>query len=183
MTDTVRTPLAEWRKRDDGSWEPVAYPPSVSDLKNVNVTGPHPTVEIQGGDNVLVTTLPDGSILIERGGHAILYSGVESPWRPAIDFTGAGVDVSDDGINGRTVVTIPGVSTAGVMRWRGEWDDDAIYTPGDVVAFEDALFVFDDVDIPPGFGYGYGPYGGGPYGAAPVGGFGSAPYGYGPYGG
>lgn len=186
MTETVRTPLAEWRQRADGSWEPV---PSVSGRAassilagNADPNGPYLTPgEVDGGDNVLVTQLPDGTILIERGGHAILYQGVEKPWRTSLDFTGGGVDVTDDGINDRTVVTIPGISLSGAMKWRGEYNPSGLYTPGDVVWFEDALFVFTDSGV--AYGYGYGPYGGGPYGATPLAGFGTAPYGYGPYGG
>lgn len=185
MTTTVRTPVAEWRQNADGSWEPV---PIRSGGGTKIIQGGNPgggsdfltPSEVESGDNILVTELPDGKVLIERGGHAILYEGVEAAWQPKLDFQGSGVVVADDPPNDRTVVTIAGPS--GSMFWRGEYLAGTAYRSGDVVSFGDALFVFGGAPV--GFGFGMGAFGEGPFGGeGAVSGFGAQTFGSGPFGG
>lgn len=180
---TVRTPLAEWRQNDDGSWEPVPLQGSRTEVSGNGGPGPGGSFgpeDILDGDNILVTELPDGKILIERGGHAILYEGVATAWRPNLDFQGSGVNVVDDLAGDRTVVTIPGPS--GSMFWQGEWDSGAVYRSGDVVSFGDAIFIY--TGAPQGYGFGMGGFGEGPFGGeGSVSGFGTQSFGSGPFGG
>lgn len=184
MSTSVRTPLAEWRQNADGSWEPV--PTRSGGASGVSPTqGPGPggsfgPQDILDGDNILVTELPDGKVLIERGGHAILYDGVGTPFRPNLDFQGSGVVVADDPAGDRTVVTVAGPS--GSMFWQGEWNSSVAYKSGDVVSFGDAIFVFGGA--PQGFGFGMGAFGEGPFGGVgAVSGFGAQSFGSGPFGG
>jgi hypothetical protein len=110
----------------------------------------------------------------------VLYDGVPLAWRPKLDFQGAGVSVVDDAENQRTVVTI-GSHVPG-MAYRGEWDPDALYSAGEVVWFEDALFIFGGGAQ--GFGFGFGGFGEGPFGGEMEGtGFGAELFGSGPFGG
>lgn len=185
MTTTVRTPLAEWRQNDDGSWEPI---PTLGQAREaVTSGGPGPggsfgPEDILAGDQVLVTELPDGKVLIERGGHAILYAGTERPWRPNLDFRGGGITVTDDFGSLSTIVEFDQGAASGAMVWRGAYDAGAIYAPGDVVVYGDAIFVWSGTAE--GYGFGFGPFGEGPFGGTePAGGWGSEPFGEGPFGG
>lgn len=185
MTTVVRTPLAEWRQEEDGSWTPVPLSSSgARTLESGNPGGGSDFLtpdEIIGGDNILITDLPGGSLLIEQGGHRILYQGVAQPFQRQLDFQGSGVEVTDDAVGERTVVTIGGPGS-GALVWRDVYDSGALYSNGDVVSFEDALFVFTGTSQ--GYGFGLGPFGEGPFGGTePEGGWGATPFGSGPFGG
>lgn len=52
------------------------------------------------------------------GGHTIADEGSALTSRATLDFQGAGVTASDDSVNGKTVVTIPGGSGSGVIELR-----------------------------------------------------------------
>jgi hypothetical protein len=185
VSTIVRTPVAEWRQNADGSWEavPIKGGGVARTIQSGNPGGGSEFLtpsEVDGGDNVLITELPGGRLLIERGGHAILYEGVEQAWQPKIDFQGSGVVVADDPPNDRTVVTIAGPS--GSMFWRGDYDSGTAYRSGDVVSFGDAIFVYGGAPV--GFGFGMGAFGEGPFGGeGAVSGFGAESFGAGPFGG
>ena len=63
------------------------------------------------------------ALLAERDGHIIQEEGVDLAQQARLNFAGAGVSVANE--VGKTVVTIPGTDTSGLLAKTGltEWDE------------------------------------------------------------
>lgn len=79
-------------------------------------------VYVEGAEPIALWHSPGSSGGIVSG-HVIQDEGVDLAQRPRLNFTGAGVTVTDDAVNNRTNVTISGgggsVDLSGVVTFRG----------------------------------------------------------------
>lgn len=83
--------------------QPVSEVGSLDDLSDVVINAPQTGQVLKFDGQSWVNETVD-----EGGGHAIQDEGSPLPQRQSINFVGSGVTVTDDELNNRTVVTIPG---------------------------------------------------------------------------